>query len=68
MNNPLFEIAATKHKEDVNSSEYDFLVNATNNKSCYTLGFCRGVSYATDIFQKQIKDLRKQLAELTKPQ
>lgn len=64
--NPLFAIAATKHNEDRQSATYDFLQNTTQNQNCYTLGFCRGVSHATNIFQQQILDLQKQLAELTK--
>lgn len=65
MDNPLFPIAKAKHLEDVRSGDYDFLINALNNQSCYTLGFCRGVAHASDIFSKQIELLQKQVKELS---
>jgi hypothetical protein len=62
--NPLFPIAIEKHKEDLLDKGYWFLDHSEANESTYTLGFCRGVSYATDIFRGQIADLQKKLAEI----
>ncbi len=64
--NPLFAIAADKHKADLATGEFAFLSNIEANQKNYTLGFCRGVTHATDIFQKQIELLKTQLADLTK--
>lgn len=64
--NPLFAIAANKHIEDHRSGEYDFTLDTPANKNNYTLGFCRGVSYATDVFSKQIEMLQQQVSELQK--
>ena len=46
--NPLFAIAADKHKEDLFTGEFAFLNSTEANQKNYTLGFCRGVSYATE--------------------
>lgn len=64
--NPLFAIAVQKHTENHRSAEYDFLTDTPSNKNTFTLGFCNGVSYASDIFSKQIATLQRQVAELQK--
>jgi hypothetical protein len=62
--NPLFPIATEKHKEDLQDKGFWFLDYSEANESTYTLGFCKGVSHATGIFQVQIADLQKKLSEM----
>jgi len=63
--NPLFAIASEKHLLDYSTNEYDHFLNGSEgNQDTYTLGFCRGVSHATDIFQKQILELQSKLAAM----
>ncbi len=64
--NPLFAIAEEKHREDAESLDYHFLFHNEDSCDTYTLGFCRGVGYAAEMFEKQIADLNRQLSELSK--
>lgn len=65
LDNPLFLVAANRHEKDVDSGDFPHLSKAENNLDTYTLGFCRGVYYVTDIYEKQIADLQEKLKELT---
>lgn len=62
--NPLFAIAKEKWNNDLYSFDYSFMQKTDVSQDTYTLGFCRGVSHATDIFQKQIADLQSKLAAM----
>ncbi len=66
MSNPLYAIAAQKHIEDHRTGEYDFTADTPKNKNNYTLGFCRGITYATEMYSKQIELLQQQVSELKK--
>lgn len=62
--NSLFPIAAEIHRQDRITGQWPVLQQTVENETVFTLGFCRGVSYATGIFQKQIAELQNQLKEL----
>jgi hypothetical protein len=62
--NPLFPIARQKHYNDYASCDFKFLNDHDDNEDTYTLGFCRGVSHSTEIWQKQIGLLQQRVKEL----
>ena len=62
--NPLFPIARQKHYNDYVSCDFKFLNDHDDNEDTYTLGFCRGVSHATETWQKQIEQLQTKVREL----
>lgn len=62
--NPLFPIARTKHREAINSNDFDFLANTQANENTFTLGFCGGVGYASDLLNKQILELQQKVKDL----
>ena len=62
--NPLFPIARTKHREAVNTNDFDFLTQTPANENTFILGFCTGVGHASEKFSKQIQEMQQTIKEL----
>lgn len=62
--NPLFKIARDKRKAQFYTYDFPFLENDEANEDTYVLGFCAGVEYCTNEFQKQFEAMQKTIEEL----
>lgn len=62
--NPLFAIAKDKHRQQLHEADNLYLSDNPDNLPTYTLGFCDGIVYCTEIMKKQIEALQKQVSEL----
>lgn len=60
--NPLFTIAADQYRKDLTDG-FD-LKDSKYSEITYSLGFCRGVSYANDMYSKTIENLQKTVIQL----
>ena len=61
--NPLFIIASDHHSKDLIDKDFE-LNNGKESKNTYTLGFCRGVAYATALHSKSLEEMRNIVTEL----
>ena len=59
--NPLFTIAADHHRKDLTDG---FDLKDKDSEITYTLGFCRGVAYATALHSKAIENLQNIVIQL----